>query len=175
MKFETIQSSKMYQGRAFSVRVDEVRLPNGASTYLDIVEHVNAVTILPIDTDGQIWFVRQYRHPAGVEILELPAGTLEDGEDPMACAHREIQEEIGMGAGSLQEIGSYFLAPGYSTEYMFVYLARDLFPSSLPRDEDEFLTVVRYPLSRVFEWARSGEIQDAKTLASLLLVQPFLD
>jgi ADP-ribose pyrophosphatase len=175
MSYETIQSSKMFQGRAFDVRVDEVRLPNGASTSLDIVEHVNAVTILPIDSDGQIWFVRQYRHPTGEEILELPAGTLEAGEDPSACAHREIQEEIGMGAGSLVKIGSYFLAPGYSTEYMFVYLATDLFPSTLPQDEDEFLTVVRHPLSRVFECVRSGELQDAKTLASLYLAQPFLD
>jgi ADP-ribose pyrophosphatase len=175
MNYETIQSSKMFHGRAFDVRVDEVRLPNGASTSLDIVEHVNAVTILPIDSDGQIWFVRQYRHPAGLEILELPAGTLEDGEDPIACAHREIQEEIGMGAKSLRKIGSYFLAPGYSTEYMFVYLAMDLFPSTLPQDEDEFLTVVRHPLSCVFEWVRSGELQDAKTLASLYLAQPFLD
>lgn len=175
MKYETIQSIKMYQGRAFSVRKDEVRLPNGVSTNLDIVEHVNAVTILPIDAEGQIWFVRQYRHPAGIELLELPAGTLEDGEDPTTCAHREIREEIGMGAGSLQKIGSYFLAPGYSTEYMFVYLARDLYPSNLPHDEDEYLTVVRHPLTRVFEWVRSGEIQDAKTLASLFLAQPFLD
>ena len=175
MKYKTLQSRKMYQGRAFDVRKDEVRLPNGLSTYLDIVEHVNAVTILPIDAEGQVWCVRQYRHPAGGEILELPAGTLEDGEDPMTCAHREIQEEIGMGTGSLQKIGEYYLAPGYSTEFMHVYLAMDLYPSSLPHDEDEFLTVVRHPLTRVLEFARSGGIQDAKTLASLFLAVPFLD
>jgi ADP-ribose pyrophosphatase len=175
MRYKTIQSRKMYKGRAFDVRKDEVRLPDGRTTNLDIVDHVNAVTILPLDTDGQIWLVRQYRHPAGTEILELPAGTLEEGEDPLECAHRELQEEIGMGAGSLEKIGEYYLAPGYSTEYMYVYLALELYPSDLPRDEDEFLTVVRYPLARVFEAIRLGEIRDAKTLASLYLAQPFLN
>jgi len=173
-KYQIIQSSKEYRGRAFDVRRDEVRFPNGRTANLDIVEHVHAVTILPIDADGEVWLVRQYRHPAGIEILELPAGTLEPGEDPLACAYRELQEEIGMGAGSLKKIGSYFLAPGYSTEYMHVYLATDLFPSNLPQDEDEFLTVERLPITRVFEAVRSGGIQDAKTLASLYLAQPFL-
>lgn len=174
-RYQTVQSKVVYRGRAFDVRKDEVRLPDGGTTNLDIVEHVNAVTILPLDDDGQIWLVRQYRHPAGIEILELPAGTLDEGENPLSCAHREIQEEIGMGARSLEKIGEYFLAPGYSTEYMYVYLAMDLFPSALPQDEDEFLSVVRYPLPRVFEAVRSGEIQDAKTLASLYLAKPFLE
>ncbi len=173
-KYQIIHSKTVYRGRAFDVRKDEVRLPNGRSTNLDIVEHVDAVTILPFDVDGQIWLVRQYRHPAGIEILELPAGTLEEGEDPLTCAQREIQEEIGMGAGRLEKIGEYYLAPGYSTEYMYVYLAMNLYPSNLPRDEDEFLTIVRYPLPRVFEAVRSGEIRDAKTLASLYLALPLL-
>ena len=102
MKFETIHSQPMYQGRAFSVRQDRVRLPNGAETKLDIVEHIGAVTILPVDADGNIWFVRQYRHAIGIEILELPAGTLEPGETPEVCADRETREEIGMGAKKFQ-------------------------------------------------------------------------
>jgi ADP-ribose pyrophosphatase len=174
IRFQTVQSKVIYRGRAFNVRKDEVRLPNGGTTNLDIVEHVDAVTILPLDDEGQIWLVRQYRHPAGIEILELPAGILDEVESPLSCAHREIQEEIGMGARRLEKIGEYFLAPGYSTEYMHVYLAMDLFPSVLPHDEDEFLSVVRYPLPRIFDAVRSGEIQDAKTLASLYLAQPFL-
>jgi ADP-ribose pyrophosphatase len=174
MKLKTLKSEKMYQGRAFDVRRDQVQLPQGKVTNLDIVEHVGAVTIVPVDPDGQIVFVRQYRHPAGGEILELPAGTLEPGEDPMECAHREIQEEIGMGAGYLRKIGEFFLAPGYSTEFMHVFLATDLFPSSLPGDEDEVLSVVRYPTEATFEAAHAGEIKDAKTLAALFFVQRFL-
>lgn len=175
MKFETIQSEKMYHGRAFDVRRDTVKLPDGRNTKLDIVEHVGAVTILPLDAEEQIWFVRQYRHPAGTEILELPAGTLEEGEDPLACAHREIREEIGMRANSIQPLGEFYLAPGYSTEYMYVYLARDLSPSSLPQDADEFLSTVRVPFTQALKMANLGQILDAKTLAALLLAQPYLD
>lgn len=175
MVFETLNSEMKYRGRAFDVRRDEVQLPNGATTHLDIVEHVGAVTILPIDSVGQVWFVRQYRHPTGAEILELPAGTLEEGEDPSDCAYREIQEEIGMAAGSLQKIGEFYLAPGYSTEYMFIYLARDLKPSVLPQDEDEFLSVERLPLEQAVKFAMTGVIKDAKTLAALYLAQPFMD
>jgi len=174
MRIETLKSDKQYRGRAFDVRRDEVKLPNGKITNLDIVEHVGAVTILPIDSEGQVWFVRQYRHPTGDAILELPAGTLEAGEDPVDCACREIQEEIGMGAGSLDKIGEFFLAPGYSTEYMHVFLARDLTPSSLPPDEDEDISVERFPFDVALVKARSGEILDAKTLAALFLVEPFL-
>ena len=162
----------MYTGRAFDVRRDEVELPNGKTSQLDIVEHSGAVTILPIDANGNIWFVRQYRHPAGIEILELPAGTLEPGEAPLACAHREIQEEIGMAAGKLEKIGEFFLAPGYSTEYMYVYLATDLFSSSLPQDEDEFLDVEKYPVAQVLEMAQSGQIYDAKSMAAFFLAKP---
>jgi ADP-ribose pyrophosphatase len=174
MRIETLKSDKMYQGRAFDVRRDEVKLSNGKTTYLDIVEHVGAVTILPIDSKGQIWFVRQYRHPTGGEILELPAGTLDVGEDPMDCANRELQEEIGMRASSLEKIGEFYLTPGYSTEYMHVFLARDLTPSSLPQDEDEDLSVEHFPIKEALEKARTGEIQDAKTLAAFFLVKSFL-
>lgn len=175
MAYQTLKSEWMYQGRAFDIRRDEVRLPNGASTVLDIVSHVGAVTILPVDSKGRIWLVRQYRHAAGLEILELPAGTLEEGEEPQACAHREIQEEIGMAAGSLEKIGEFFLAPGYSTEFMHVYLAQGLVSSSLMADEDEFLTVVKLPIPKVLEGARTGKILDAKSVAALFLAQPYLE
>ncbi len=174
MNFKTIHSENIYQGRTFSVRRDEIELPNGKTAQRDIIDHSGAVTILPLDSEGRIWFVRQYRHAAGVEILELPAGMLEEGEHPEMCAHREIQEEVGLAAGHLQKIGEFYLAPGYSTEYMHVYLATDLFPSPLPGDEDEFLSVESIPAAQVFEMAKTGSITDAKTLAALLLVQPFL-
>lgn len=160
----------MYRGRAFQVRKDHVRLPTGFVAQLDIVEHVGAVTIVPLDAEGQVWFVRQYRHATGKELLELPAGTVEPGEPPEACAAREIREEIGMRAGTLRKLGEFYLAPGYSTEYMHIYLATGLVPDPLPGDQDEFLSVVRYPLAEVERLVQSGEIQDGKTLAGMYLL-----
>lgn len=167
--FETLQSIEQYQGRAFSVRQDQVRMPNGRITQLDIVEHCGAVTILPLDENENVCFVRQYRHATGEELLELPAGTLEDGEPPIECARREIQEEIGMAAADMQKVGEFFLAPGYSTEYMYVYRATGLTPSVLPGDDDEFISVERIPLPDVLKMARNGQLRDAKTLAALML------
>ena len=174
MKYQTLQSEPAYQGKAFRVRRDQVRLPDGQLTRLDIVEHIGAVTILPLDADGRIWFVRQYRHAAAQELLELPAGTLEPGEPPEACARREIREETGLAAGELHKLGEFFLAPGYSTEYMHVFLATDLRPDPLPGDQDEFLSVEALPVGKVFEMIARGEIQDAKTLAALLLARAWL-
>jgi ADP-ribose pyrophosphatase len=172
MPFETIQSERIYIGRAFKVRRDQVRLPDGKSIQLDIVEHSGAVTIVPLDEQGRIWFVRQYRHATGQVLLELPAGTLEAGEPPELCAGREVREEIGMGAKELLKIGEFFLAPGYSTEYMHVYLARGLFPSPLPGDEDEFLTCEQLGISEVY--ASIHQFKDSKTLAALLLARSYL-
>lgn len=169
MKYHIQYTQKKFSGRAFDVRQDDVTLPDGKTTRLDIVEHAPAVTIIPIGAAGDIWFVRQYRHPASLELLELPAGMLEAGEDPLACAQREIQEEIGMAAGAIHKIGSFFLAPGYSTELMHVFLAKDLFPSTLPQDYDEFLTIERLKPDQVTTMVRDGRIQDAKTLAALYL------
>ena len=174
MKYQTLQSEPVYQGKAFRVRRDQVRLPDGQAARLDIVEHIGAVTILPLDADGRIWFVRQYRHAAAQELLELPAGTLEPGEPPEACARREIREETGLAAGELRKLGEFFLAPGYSTEYMHVFLATDLHPDPLPGDQDEFLSVEAHLAGEVFEMIARGEIQDAKTLAALLLARAWL-
>jgi ADP-ribose pyrophosphatase len=122
-----------------------------------------------------VYFVRQYRHSAGGEILELPAGTLEPGEEPEACALREVREEIGMSASRLEKLGEFFLAPGYSTEYMYIFLATGLRPDPLPGDEDEILQVVSLKPARAFELISERQIRDAKTLAALYLAQPYLD
>ena len=148
MTIEVISRQTVYQGHAFTVRRDQIRLPNQHVARLDIIEHPGAVTILPLDADGQILFVRQYRHAAGKELLELPAGTLNEGEPPEACALREIREETGYAAGKMVKLGEFYLAPGYSTEHMYVFLATDLRSSPLPHDEDELITLERLPVER---------------------------
>jgi len=174
-KFELIESETYYQGRAFTIRRDHLRTPDGHTTDFDIVEHHGSVVILPIDADGNLLLVRQYRHAASQDLLEFPAGTLEPDENPLHCAQREIREETGFAAESFQEIGNFYLAPGYSTDLMFVYLATGLRPAPLPPAEDEFLQVETFPIESVFDLAAQGQLPDAKSLAALFLALPFLE
>jgi ADP-ribose pyrophosphatase len=116
MEFELIESEIVYPGRAFTIRRDLVRLPDGRTTKFDIVEHHGSVVLIPMDDKGNLLFVRQYRHAAGLDMLELPAGTLDEGELPEVCAARELREETGQAARNLEYLGGFFLAPGYSTE-----------------------------------------------------------
>lgn len=172
--FEQLEVKEIYRGRMFALRQERVRYPDGREASFDIVTHGGAVTILPLDGDGNIWFVRQYRQGVRGLLLELPAGTLEAGEDPQVCAGRETQEEIGMAAGKLQPLGTCFLAPGYSTEFMHFFLATDLQPNPLPQDENEYLVIEKIPAAQALEMVTAGEIQDAKTLAGLLLGLAYL-
>jgi ADP-ribose pyrophosphatase len=174
MKVEVLQSEIRYRGRAFNVRQDEIRLPDGRSAQLDVVDHSAAITIVPVDEVGDIWFVRQYRHPTQKLLLELPAGTLEPNEQPEAAALREIREEIGMAAAEMRLLGEFFLAPGYSTEYMYVYLATGLSPAPLAQDDDEFIFVEKYPAQVAYQRLNSSEYQDAKTLLGLYLARPLI-
>jgi len=174
MSIEVIKHETVYRGRAFNVWRDEVRFHNQNTAVLDIIEHVGAVTILPLDADGRILFIRQYRHAAGKELLELPAGTIDAGEQPENCALREIREETGFAAGKMVRIGEFFLAPGYSTEFMVVYLATELHPDPLPGDADEFITLEPIPFEQAYALALNGKLQDGKSLAALLLARPLL-
>lgn len=174
MKFELLRSEKAYEGRAFSVRRDHLLTPSGNTVKYDIIEHIGSVNIVPVDENGQIYFVRQYRHAAEMDLLELPAGTLEPGEAPEEAAAREIREEIGMAAQNIKEIGSFYLAPGYSTELMHVFLATGLSHDPLDPDADEYLSVEKIPIEAALRLAESGQMQDAKSMAALFLAKPYL-
>ena len=174
MPFELLSTEIIYIGRAFTVRRERVRLPDSREASLDIVEHVGSVIILPVDGMGNLLFVRQYRHAARLDLLELPAGTLNQGETPEACARREVREETGMAAGKLIHAGGFYLAPGYSTEYMDVFIASDLQSDPLLPDADEFLEVEAIPLRKALRMAENGEIPDAKSLAAFQLALPHL-
>ncbi|MBK9923715.1 MAG: NUDIX hydrolase [Anaerolineales bacterium] len=176
MPFELIKSEPLLQGRAFRIRRDLLKTPDGKETKLDIIEHGGSVVIIPVDADGNLLFVRQYRHAAGIDLLELPAGTRDSLDEPYEeCAAREIREETGMEAGKLEDLGKFYLAPGYSTELMGVFLATDLKHNPLEADEDEFLSVEKISIKEAFEMAGRGDMPDAKSLAALLLAKPYLE
>jgi ADP-ribose pyrophosphatase len=175
MPFELLKSEVLMKGRAFAIRRDLLKTPDGHETKYEIIEHSGSVVIIPIDEHGNMLLVRQYRHATGGDLLELPAGTLDDDEDPKDCAAREIREEIGMAAGTLTKVGDFYLAPGYSTEFMVVYLATDLSQDPLDADEDEFLSVESVPIAEAFKLAERGEVPDAKSLAALFLAKTHLE
>jgi ADP-ribose pyrophosphatase len=175
MPFELLKSEVLMKGRAFTIRRDYLKTPDNRETKFDIIEHGGSVVIIPVDEKGNMLLVRQYRHATGGDLLELPAGTLDDNEDPEVCAAREIREETGMAAEKLTKLGEFYLAPGYSTEFMVVYLATGLSYNPLDADDDEFLSVESIPVAEAIKMAERGEIPDAKSLAALFLAKPALE
>jgi len=175
MPFELIKSETLLQGRAFKVRRDYLKTPTGDETKLEIIEHGGSVVVVPIDDDGNLLLVRQYRHAAQQDLLELPAGTRDKEEPFEECAAREIREETGMEAGNLKKVGNFYLAPGYSTEFMAVFLATELKHNPLQADFDEFLQVEKIPVRKAIELFQSDEMLDAKSLAAWLLARPHLE
>ncbi len=170
----TVAIEGEFVGRRVVVRVERVRLDDGAETLRDIVLHPNSVVIVPIDADGNVVLVRQYRKAAGRDLLELPAGVMNaDERDPLAAARRELREETGLNAERLVELGSFFAAPGSMTEQLFSFLATELYYDPLAADVDERIEVIRIPFEECVAMARGGSLNDAKTLASLLLAETF--
>jgi ADP-ribose pyrophosphatase len=174
MPFELINSEVLLQGRTFKVRRDTLKTPDGRETRLEIIEHGGSVVLVPVDGEGNILFVRQYRHATGRDILELPAGTRDEEEPYEHCAAREIREETGMEAGRLQKVGEFYLAPGYSSEFMAVFLATELKHNPLDPDDDEFLKVEKVPAKDVTAMFERGDVPDSKSLAAWLLARPYL-
>lgn len=171
----TLLDSKInYQGKLIGLRTDNVAAPSGRAHQIEVVEHGGAVAIVPIDPMDKVWLVRQYRHPAGEYLLEVPAGTLKPDEDPVDCARRESREEIGMAPGELVPLGAGFMAPGYSTEFIHFFLARQLTPASLEPDEDEELDVEIIALDELWLQVGRGAIRDIKTIAAIALARQWL-
>lgn len=166
---KTLQSKRIFEGRVINLRVDTVQLPNGRTSTREIIEHKGAVAIVPMLDKETVVMVRQFRQAVGRVILEIPAGGLEIGEDPIDCARRELAEEIGYHPEKLTELCCSYLAPGYSSEKMYTFLAEDLRLESKDRDADEFIEVVPVKLIDVTEMIRTGEIVDAKSISGLLI------
>jgi ADP-ribose pyrophosphatase len=171
---QPIGNKTLLQTKLFDVEAIELELPDRKHHTYNLVRHADSVTILPVDEQRCIHWVKQYRVGAAQEVLELPAGVIDDGESPLECAQREIQEEIGMKAAELLPLGSYYLAPGYCSEVNHAFLARQLSQSSLSMDEDEFIEIQIIPVEESYQMAREGKIKDAKSLAALLLAKATL-
>jgi ADP-ribose pyrophosphatase len=174
MSYRVKHTEQVFQGKVFAVRIDQVDKPTGETMRVDVVEHHDAVVLIPVDDEGRIWFIQQYRHPIGKRLLELPAGTLDPGEEPEVCAVRECREEIGMFPGQLTPLGGAFLAPGYSTEYLHFYLAKDLSEAPLTPDRDEDISIECLTWDEATTRIARGEFEDAKSLAGLFLARKML-
>ena len=168
MKEKTLSTENIYQGRRINLRVDKVMLPNGRETTREIADYPNSVGIVALDKGDNVILVRQYRHAVGRILLEIPAGGMEAGESPLDSALRELEEESGYTAGCIEQIGGAYAAPGYSTEFLHIFLATDLKPGPSRNDEDEYIELAPVPLQNVMQLIRSGELCDGKSIIGLL-------
>ena len=171
---KTLSSRTVFAGRIITVKVDEALLPNGAAAGREVVEHPGGVCILALREDGTVPLVRQFRYPLGDVLLELPAGKLEYGEEPLPAAIRELGEEVGLEPGEMTPLGYIYVSPGFCNEKLHMYLARDVKEVPVNPDEDEFLDIIYLPFQELVERVMSGEITDGKTVATVLKTKVLL-
>ena len=166
----TLRSERIYEGKIINLRVDTVELPSGKKTKREIIEHAGCTAIVALDSENNVLLVRQYRKAAERMLLEIPAGGIEPGEKPLDGARRELEEETGFSAGKWKKLGFFYTSPGFTTEFMHIYLATDLKPTKINPDDDENIELVRVPLKKTLGLIASREICDAKSIAGLLMV-----
>ncbi len=171
---KTLSSRTVFEGRIVTVKLDSAQLPNGVQASREVVEHPGGVCVLALQEDGTVPLVRQFRYPLGHTMLELPAGKLEAGEDPLAAAIRELGEEVGLEPGGMTDLGHIYVSPGFCTEKLHMYLARDVKSVPVHPDEDEFLEIVYMSFEQLTDKVMSGEIRDAKTVATVLKTRALL-
>lgn len=162
-----LSSRRVYEGRIINLRVDTVAFPDGRTGTREVVEYAGAVAVVPVNEKGELLLVRQYRHAVGKTLLEIPAGKLEQGEDPAASAGRELLEETGYEAERLTRLISFFSTPGFTTEELHLFLATGLNLKAQDLDDDEFIDVVPVPYEKALEMIWTGEICDAKSVAGI--------
>lgn len=163
-----LESREVFSGRVVKLRVERVLLPNGTASDIEIVGHSGAVAVVAIDDRNRVLLVRQYRHATGEWLLEIPAGKLDPGEDPLDCVARELEEETGYRPGALEALGWIWPTPGFSDEKIWLFLATGLTPGEQKLEDDEVLSVVRMPWSEALAAARGGSIADGKSVCALL-------
>lgn len=162
------QAQQIYNGRVVNLEIVDIQLPDGGTAKREVIRHAGAVAIIALDDDQHIFLVRQYRIGADQYLYEIPAGLLEADEPPEESAVRELREEIGYRPGRLEALGGLYVAPGYTTEFIHLFVAHDLVRDPLSQDTDEFLEVKRVPLQEAIRMVDEGEITDSKTVIGLL-------
>lgn len=162
-----IERQKLHKGHIITLAQDQIQYEDGQEKTYDIVLHPGAVAMIPVDHDGKIILVKQWRRAADQILLELPAGTLEIEEDPLECAKRELREEIGLETRDITSLGGFFTAPGFCNEYIYLYLAKDLHPNPLIGDDTDEIDSVALTLEEAIEKIHQNEIVDAKTIAGI--------
>jgi len=170
-----LESRELYRGKIIDLFVDRVKLPNGNVCELEMIRHPGAAAVVPVDADRNVVLVRQYRYAASGWLYEVPAGKLDEGEDPAVCAAREIEEEVGLRPGRLTPMGWIWTTPGFTDERISLYLATELVASKQSLQPDEVLSVERMPFDEAVDLARRGEIRDAKSVCALLRAAHYLE
>lgn len=168
MSYEVLESKELFQGKVMKVEVDTVVMPDGKTATRETVVRGNASAIIPIDNDGNIIFVRQYRHPLKELVLEIPAGMIDKDEDPLVCAARELEEETGYYSEDITLLAEMHSAIGFCTEKLFIYIAKNLKEGKQHFDEDEFIELEKYSLEEAIQMIFSGKITDSKTMVGIL-------
>jgi ADP-ribose pyrophosphatase len=171
---QLLESEKIFKGAVFDVERDKLREESGIEIIREVVRHPGGAGALPLFDDGRVALVRQYRHPARRELLEIPAGRIEGGETPEMCAARETEQEIGFRAGRIEKLAEFYSTPGFCEEKLYVYLATALTPSSQDLDHDELIEIVYLPFAEALKMAECGEIEDSKTIIALLMTEKFI-
>jgi len=171
---KTIKSEPIFEGKIIKVKVDTVELPDGNLATREIVEHPGGVAVIAVDNNNEVFMVRQYRKPFDKVCFEVPAGKLDAGEEPLSCGIRELEEETGMKARNFEYLGAFMLSPGFCREYIYIYLATDLYEGTVHLDEGEFLDVEKHKLSDLVDMVMANEIEDAKTVMAILKANELL-
>lgn len=174
MKETTKKTNYIYKGKIINVRCDEILLADGKERTREVVEHRGGVCIVPVDENGNIILVRQFRYPFQEEVLEIPAGKREEGEDPFETAKRELSEETGCSAGKYDYLGSYLATPGYCNEKFYIYLARELTYHKQHLDEGEFVDVVKMPFEQAVDMIYENRLNDGKSVIGILVAKNLL-
>ncbi|MGI6412451.1 MAG: NUDIX hydrolase [Syntrophomonadaceae bacterium] len=164
---KTIDSEQVFTGRIVKLKVDTVRLPSGNLGKREIIEHPGAVAIVALDNEQQIWMVKQFRKPTEEVLIEIPAGTLKDNEEPLDCAKRELSEETGLQAASWKEILSYYSAPGFCSEKIYLFLATGLEAGAAHPDPDEMVETIKIPIKQAYNMIFEGKIKDGKSIIGI--------
>ena len=168
LREEKISSELIFDGKIIKVKKDKITLPNGKTATRECVEHNGGCAIVPITASGKVLLVRQFRYPYDDVILEIPAGKLEAGEDPLNCAIRELKEEVGGVSNDIIDLGLVYPSPGYTNEKIRIFLAKNVECGDLSPDDDEFLEVESYDIEKLLSMINSNEIKDGKTIIGIL-------